>query len=242
MTLVDTTRVLHEGLPAWPHPPPYERKETCFPVGDATCRVSALHLSAHAGTHIDAPAHLSAGESAATVEQLDLNLLCGPVRVLDLRGRAAVEARDVHAIPDCPPRVLLRTDNSERPYDLERFVALTGEAAASLVSRACLLVGIDGPSVDPADSLELPAHRLLLEAGVVVIEGLDLGRAEAGDYELLCLPLALRGSDGAPARAVLRVSPAGVEGVGEGRSPGKGRAPSRRSRGWSGASCARGEP
>src|SRR5512139_1145874 len=100
MTLLDITRVLCEGFPAWPHDPPYERRETRFPVGDATCRVSALHLSAHAGTHIDAPAHLSAEENAATIDQLDLNLLCGPARVLDLRGRPSVEARDIHALSD----------------------------------------------------------------------------------------------------------------------------------------------
>lgn len=203
MTLVDITRVLHDGFPAWPDDVPYQRQETRFSLGDATCRISALRLSAHAGTHIDAPAHLCADEGATTVDQLDLELLCGPARVVDLRGRPVVEARDIQALPDCPPRLLLRTDNSDRPYDLERFVALSAAAASSLVSRACLLVGVDGPSVDPAGSLDLLAHRLLLEAGVIILEGLDLGRAAPGDHELYCLPLALRGSDGAPARAVL---------------------------------------
>jgi arylformamidase len=208
MTLVDITRVLHDCFPAWPDDMPYQRQEKRFSLGDATCRISALRISAHAGTHVDAPAHLCGDDGAATtVDQLDLELLCGPARVVDLRGRAVVEARDIQALPDCPSRLLLRTDNSDRPYDLERFVALSDGAASSLVSRACLLVGVDGPSVDPAGSLELLAHRLLLQAGVIILEGLDLGRAAPGDHELLCLPLALRGADGAPARAVLRELP-----------------------------------
>ncbi len=83
-------------------------------------------------------------------------------------------------------------------------MALSSEAAECLVARACLLVGIDGPSIDPADSYDLPAHRALLRAGVTLVEGLDLARVDPGDYQLTCLPLPLAGSDGAPARAVLR--------------------------------------
>jgi arylformamidase len=203
--IIDISRALHPDLATWPGDAPFRRRQSTVTVGDRLCRASQLELAAHAGTHLDAPAHLCSEEAVArTVDELDLQLLVGPARVVDLRGRAAVDASAIHALPDCPPRLLLRTENSERPYDVERFVALTAEAAESLVGRACLLVGVDGPSVDLVDSPDLPAHRALLDAGVVIVEGLDLSRASAGDYELICLPLALTRAEGAPARAILR--------------------------------------
>ncbi len=205
--LLDLTRPLSAGLPVWPGDRAFAREVREIPYGERTARASALSLSAHAGTHVDAPSHLPPGEPGAvsrTVDELPLEVLVGPARVVDARGHSVIGPELIHRLEGCPPRVLLRTDNSERPYRLEGFVALTGEAADALVSRACLLVGIDGPSVDPLESEDLPAHVRLLDAGVVIIEGLDLGRAEPGDYELLCLPLALAGADGAPARVLLR--------------------------------------
>jgi arylformamidase len=223
MTLIDITRTLHPGLPVWPTDPPFSRQPSEVPAGDRRCVSSTLTLGSHAGTHVDAPAHLLPGEGELDpgdeamlggaapqgpppgIEQLDLGVMLGPARVLDMRGQPLVTGDLIRALPDCPQRVLLRTDNSSAAEFLVRdFVALDPEAAGALVSRACLLVGIDGPSIDPDHAPDLPAHRVLLGAGVVVLEGLDLSRAEPGDYELICLPLRIRDADGAPARVVLR--------------------------------------
>lgn len=205
--LIDISRPLSNGFPHWPEDPAFQRTVSSINVGQRQLSVSALTMSAHSGTHLDAPSHLADPDEdpAPTVTDLDLNLLVGPATVLDARGGAEVTAEQIRALPGCPARVLLRTDNSDRPYSMERFVALSADAAQALVSRACLLVGIDGPSMDPPEALDLPAHQALLAAGTVLLEGLDLRHAEPGvDYELICLPLALRGADGAPARAVLR--------------------------------------
>jgi arylformamidase len=205
MPLIDITRPLYNGFPAWPDDVPFRRDTTVKRLGNRRFTTSSLAMSAHAGTHIDAPQHLALpGNPARTIEMLSLAALVGPARVVDLRGRSVVTAGALPALRDTPPRVLLRTDNSERDYAVDHFVAMTEDAAAQLLGHACVLVGIDGPSVDAPESAGLPVHRLLLDAGVVVVEGLDLGRAAAGDYELFCLPLALAGSDGAPARAILR--------------------------------------
>jgi arylformamidase len=205
MSLIDITRPLHNGIPSWPEDVPFRRDVTVRLLGDRRCRISSFSMSAHAGTHLDLPAHLAAqGGTARTVESIDLQVLVGPARVVDARGRPSVTEELIHALQDCPPRVLLRTDNSERDYAMEGFVALAEAAAEALVSRACLLLGIDGPSVDTAEDGDLPVHRLLLDAGVALVEGLDLSRATPGDYELICLPLPLEGSDGAPVRALLR--------------------------------------
>ena len=66
-----------------------------------------------------------------------------------------------------------------------------------------LLIGIDRLSVDAFNSQVFPTHRQLLEAGVIIVEGLDLSGVPEGEYTLICMPLRITGGDGAPARAVL---------------------------------------
>ncbi len=203
MPLIDITRPLHNGLPVWPDDVPFRRDATVKLLGERRCRISSLTMSAHAGTHIDVAAHLaSQGGAARTVDAIELDVLIGPARVVDARGLASVTAELIHALGEGPPRVLLRTDNSDREYAMEGYVGLEEAAAGLLVSRGCVLLGIDGPSVDT--EADLPVHRVLLDAGVVLLEGLDLSAAAPGDYELTCLPLPLEGSDGAPVRALLR--------------------------------------
>jgi arylformamidase len=99
-------------------------------------------------------------------------------------------------------RVLLKTHNSElwaaRETFADDFLALTEEAARALLDAGVRLVGIDYLSIG-----DEAAHRALLAAGVVAIEGLDLRGVEPGEYTLVCAPLKLVGSDGGPARVFL---------------------------------------
>jgi arylformamidase len=206
--LIDVSRRLVDGFPTWPGDLPYRRIAEVTRIVDRDCVSSGLTLSAHTGTHVDTPAHFPApGTSGPSVEALDLGVLVGPARVVDARVCSSISASMVRALESCPGRVLFRTDNSGRAYDVRNFVALGSGAAEALVGRGCALVGIDGPSVDPVDREDLPSHRVLLDAGILVLEGLDLGAAEPGDYELLCLPLLLDGAEAAPARVVLRSLP-----------------------------------
>ncbi len=106
------------------------------------------------------------------------------------------------------PRVLFRTDNSDRLAARNEFfadyVAVETPAAKWLVEQGAVLVGVDGLSIDPYHAPNPGAHLALLEAGKVVVEGLCLAGVEAGRYELICLPLRIKGCDGAPVRALLR--------------------------------------
>ncbi len=164
-----------------------------------------LSLGAHTGTHVDAPAHFIDG--AATLEQVPLDRMVGPAQVLDLRGLAAIDAaalrrHEIHA----GDIVLFRTDNSERwakPGFQKDFTYVTRDAAAYLVERGVKTIGMDYLSIEEFGSTDFAVHKLLLGAGVFVIEGLDLRDVAAGPYLLSCLPLKLEGVDGAPARAVL---------------------------------------
>lgn len=149
-------------------------------------------MSAHLGTHVDAPSHVV--PEGAAVGSLPLALFIGRARVVDLPGRGEVG-------PDALPR---------RCFGTERLLLRTGGkaflsplAALRLAERGALLVGTDAMSVDPEDAADLPVHRTLLSRGVVVLENLDLSKAVPGDYRLIALPLFLRELDASPVRAIL---------------------------------------
>ncbi len=206
--LIDISVPLHSGIPVWPGSTGYLLTQSSrLENGDASMN-SMLDMDVHAGTHVDAPCHFIPG--AASSETLPLEALIGPARVA-LVEDAKVVTPEVLAGLGLEPnveRLLLKTRNSELWEKGERefrndFVALTADAARWLVDRGIVLIGIDYLSVQRFGDPPL-THEILLRSGMVVLEGLNLAGAEPGRYELICLPLRLVGSDGAPARAVLR--------------------------------------
>jgi arylformamidase len=159
------------------------------------------------GTHVDAPLHFVDG--AESVDQFNLSTLIGRVHVVDLRGETAITAAKLEAIGITrrARRVIFKTDNSQLWHDeqsefFEDYVALQPDAAEWLVERGIQLVGIDYLSIAPFHD-GVPTHRILLKAGIVILEGLNLWSIPSGRYTLYCLPLNLKGSDGAPARVIL---------------------------------------
>jgi arylformamidase len=171
----------------------------------AICDVSRLDFGVHTGTHIDAPSHFIPG--APSIERVPLDAMLGPAVVVDAAALTAhLTASDVESFGiDGAERVLFKTANSARGGGdafSRDFIALLPDAAAALVEHGVRLVGIDYLSVAPFGDPR-PTHVALLEAGVVILEGLDLRRVNPGAYTLTCLPLLIDGSDGAPARVVL---------------------------------------
>jgi arylformamidase len=167
----------------------------------AHANVSRLELGVHSGTHVDGASHFIDG--AAGTEALSLETLVGPAVVVDATAvdadldQAALESL---ALPESE-RILFKTKNStlwELPEFTHDFIRLTGSGARYLIERGVRLVGIDYLSVG-----DVEAHQELLGAGVVAVEGLDLRSVEPGGYELICLPIRLEDSDGAPSRAIL---------------------------------------
>ena len=155
---------------------------------ESTC----FTMSAHLGTHADAPSHVFAGGAAAGGLRLDVFL--GPARVVDLPGRGEVGADALPRRCLGVARILFRTGG--RAF-------LSPLAAVRLAERGAILVGTDAISIDPADAEDLPVHRTLLGRGVFLLEGLDLSATEPGDYRLIALPMPLADLDAAPVRAVL---------------------------------------
>jgi arylformamidase len=200
MELLDITVPIREGMVTYPGDPTVHMERVSSIEKGDVANLTRLDFGVHSGTHIDAPVHFIDG--GKTVESLPLDVLLGPVEVVEAaRDGGDVDAEDVARVPGGVQRVLFKTRNSELwakdEFD-DSFAKLSEGAAKELVERGVLLVGVDYLSVgDP------PAHHALLGAGIVAIEGLDLRGVEPGRYRLVCLPLKLVGSDGGPARAVL---------------------------------------
>lgn len=205
--LIDVSVPLREGMHVWPgsRGSVVERVRS-LDHGDA-CNQSVLSCDVHAGTHIDAPLHFVPGGRA--IESIPLSTLVGPSYVADLRDCDTVTAQALsNALRGKDvSRVLLRTRNSEtwkRAISFDpSYTALTPDAAEWLVQKRVVLVGIDYLSIERF-ARPPEVHHILLEAGVAIVEGLDLTAAEPGFWEMLCLPLRLDGCEAAPARVVLR--------------------------------------
>jgi arylformamidase len=204
---LDISVPISEHTPVFTGDPTYHRDLASAMARGDVCDVSRLDMGAHTGTHIDAPRHFI--EGAATTESIPLDVCVGPAWVVDATSLSTtIRAGDLEGlpIPDSETRLLFKTRNSElwsRDGFSDAFLAFGADAARWLVDRGVRLLAIDYLSIAPfGDAVE--THRVLLGAGVVVVEGTDLRSIEPGPYELLCLPLRLVGSDGAPARALLR--------------------------------------
>ncbi len=205
---IDVSIPLRNGMAGWPGDKPFERTLTHSIAGGASNNLSQFSSSAHIGTHMDAPLHFVA--NAPAMETLPIDAVVGRARVIQIQDPEAVHAEELEAHSLQPgDRVLFRTRNSERRLaDHEfatDFVYVSPDAARYLVERGVRTVGVDYLSVGAfREESGRETHRVLLGAGVWVIEGLNLADVEPGEYEMICLPLLLVGSDGAPARAVLR--------------------------------------
>jgi arylformamidase len=208
MTIHDISLTISPDLPTWPgdHPLELERFESMDK--GAHNNVTRISSSVHLGTHVDAPRHFI--NDGRTIDQLPLDVLTGPCYVVQLpEGVEAITAEVLAATEITPEmkRILFGTSNShfwargESTFQTE-FVAITEDGAEWLAARGVELVGVDYLSVAPyGDSV--PTHLVLLKAGIVVIEGLNLSNIMRGFYDLYCLPLKIAGCDGAPARAIL---------------------------------------
>jgi len=208
--MIDISPKVGAGAVVWPGDTPFALEVAWSPGSGDSVTVSKLTLSPHTGAHADAPLHVGAGPGDAAT--LPLDAYWGPCRVLDWRAESerqgavtvdALEARRAELFG--AERLLFRT--LERPLTTfpDAFPHFTKEAAAWLAAQEGLrLVGIDTFSVDAPDSKDLPAHHAFFAAGLAILEGLELGQAPPGDYELSALPLKLAGSDASPVRAALK--------------------------------------
>ena len=207
MRVYDISLGISPDMLVWPGDPPVVLERVKHISQGANSNFSRLAFGVHVGTHVDAPVHFIDGGQG--VDKLPLRVLNGRAYVVhlpkvDLLDEGALQEA---GIPPRTRRVLFRTRNSElwargeRQFQ-EDFVAIDASGASWLVRKGVQLIGVDYLSVAPYGQSR-KTHRILLENGVVVVEGLDLSEVAQGRYTLHCLPLKLVDSDGAPARAIL---------------------------------------
>jgi arylformamidase len=204
MPLIDITRPLHSGMPHWPGDVPTTFQVNMRIADGHACNVGQLKQSVHNGTHADAPWHYD--DQGARIDAVDLSHYVGPCRVIDARNRGTLTPDLLDGLsPGGIPRLLFRTDAWSDPATFPTtWPLLSGEMPARLAALGIRLIGLDVPSVDALTSRDLAMHHALGNAGILILENLDLRSAEPGDYELIALPLKVRDSDAAPVRAVLR--------------------------------------
>jgi arylformamidase len=200
--IFDVSIPIAAGMAVYPDNPEVEMKNQ----PTQTTKLTRMTLGTHTGTHIDAPAHVCA--EGATIDQLSCEHFLGPAHVIDCSyceyeiTQADIEAQiEVHA----GMRLLLKTKNSERGFDIfyDDYVYLSGAAAAWLADQNISLVGIDSWSIKQRGHFDTRAHDAFLDREIPIIEGLDLKNVPAGEYDIIALPLRIKGGDAGLARVLL---------------------------------------
>jgi arylformamidase len=219
---IDVSVTVRHGMAHWPDNPPIVLERVLDLGRGDDCNVSHLAMGVHTGTHMDGPVHFL--HEAAGLDEMPLTATMGEARVIEIEHPSQITVGEIrrHRL-QAGERVLFRTSNSARCWDsgsfVEDFVYISEQAAAYLAETGVQTVGVDYLSVGGYRADGAAIHRILLQAGIWIIEGLDLSAVTGGRYEMICLPVKLHGSDGAPARAILRPlgghHPGQAAGIGE---------------------------
>jgi arylformamidase len=204
---IDVSVPLKSGMAHWPGDIDISVSRVSNMEEGDVCNVSRLQMGAHTGTHMDAPLHFV--NRAVSIDRMPLEATVGEARVIEIDTPVAIERADLERFQIEPgERILIKTRNSSRCWEtdefIEDYVYISEDGAKYLVERGVRTVGIDYLSVAGYFKDLVETHVALLQAGIWIIEGLDLRQIPPGRYDLVCLPLKLMGADGAPARAILK--------------------------------------
>lgn len=206
MALIDISRTLVAGTAVWPGDTPFQIKQTLARSDGAGVNLTTLTLSAHTGSHVDAPYHFS--DEGRTVEELDLLPYWGSAQVVSTdKVQGPLEPEDLQEYDlALAPRLLVRSGSGRQAPERfpQTFIYPSPSLAAHLATWDVILLGTDAPSMDAVDSKRLPGHNALNNHGIAILEWLDLSQVADGLYELVALPLKVAGGDGSPVRAALR--------------------------------------
>ena len=205
---IDISVTLRTDLPVWPGDPPVQLGPHARIASGDPVNVTQVNIVTHTGTHIEAEWHFI--EDGGRLDDIRIERLIGPCFVADLTSPSgSLTAADLAAagIPNGTRRLLLKTRNSDfwrtSPSDfVEDYIGIEPDGAQWLIDQGIDFVGIDYHSVEPPGA-DGATHRLMLGAGQVILETIDLGHVSPGHYTLYCLPMRIDGSDGAPSRAIL---------------------------------------
>lgn len=204
---IDISVPLRNGMHHWPGDPAVHIERVADMEKGQVCNVSKWDICAHSGTHMDGPLHFI--RNGRGLDHLPFDATIGPCRVIEIKDKDSIKPAELakHKLRK-GERILFKTRNSriswaKDSFD-EKFVHISQEAAQYMVDKGVRTIGVDYLSVGGYQRDGVETHQILLGAEVWLIEGLNLAKVKPGKYELLCLPIKVLNSDGAPARALLR--------------------------------------
>jgi arylformamidase len=204
---IDASVPISDGMVHWPGDPAVKIKHLSDMDQGDDYTVSHISMMVHTGTHMDAPLHFT--KSKTGMDKMPLDATVGKARVIEIHSKDYITPEELRPQRIRKgERILFKTRNSKSKWDRKpfnkKFIPLSIDAARFLAERKIKTLGVDYLSIGEYDGNVVEVHRTILKAGIWVIEGLDLSKIEPGDYEMICLPLKIVKSDGAPARAILR--------------------------------------
>lgn len=204
---IDASVPISDGMVHWPGDPAVKIKHLSDMDQGDDYTVSHISMMVHTGTHMDAPLHFT--KSKTGMDKMPLDATVGKARVIEIHSKDYITPEELRPQRIRKgERILFKTRNSKSKWDRKpfnkKFIPLSIDAARFLAERKIKTLGVDYLSIGEYDGNVVEVHQTILKAGIWVIEGLDLSKIEPGDYEMICLPLKIVKSDGAPARAILR--------------------------------------
>jgi arylformamidase len=202
----DITVDIENDMVHWPGDVPVKIQRTKEIVKDGDANVTAFSMSAHTGTHIDAPLHFI--KDGKDVTQIALDKLNGKTKIFQIEDEQQITLEEIKNFEiNNGDRILFKTKNSDEDWTMqpfnEKYIYLGTDAANYLKEKGIVCIGIDYLSIAGRANGE-EVHKILLGAEISIIEGLNLRNIEPGLYEMVCLPMKLKGADGAPARVAIR--------------------------------------
>jgi arylformamidase len=205
MKIFDITPIVDSNTPLFPGDTTYTHHILMDNKKGDPYFLSSIHTSVHIGAHADSFLHFH--PEGKSIDEHDLTLYLGPAQVIDvsLPLGERIFPKDIENIKISAPRVLFKTNSfpAQGPWTND-FNSLSPDLISYLSEKEVVLVGIDTPSVDPATDKILSSHQMLYEKKIVNLEGLFLEEVPPGEYELIALPLRLKGVEASPVRAILR--------------------------------------
>lgn len=208
-SLIDISPPISDQLAVFPGDTPFSRNEVLSFDKGHNLVLSAIQSTVHLGAHTDAPSHYH--PQGRTMEKQSLAPYIGLAQVINATSALPGErltldhlsTQDIKA-----PRVLLKTNSFPNPNQWnDDFNSCSPELIKFFVDSKVVLVGIDTPSVDPAQDKELLSHNTIYQHDLAILEGIILNNVQPGLYDLIALPLPIVGCDASPVRAILMRRP-----------------------------------
>lgn len=200
----DITPVINPRLAVFPGDTPFENQFVLDMHQGHNLTLSWMKSTVHLGAHVDAPNHYS--RDGVSIEKRDLKRYLGTAQVIEVPRRPGtrLSVADLKGREIAAPRVLFKTNSFPDPSTWNGdFMALSAELVDFLASKGVILVGIDTPSIDPADDKVLESHGAVARHDLGILEGIVLTKVPEGVYQLIALPLPIEGADASPVRAIL---------------------------------------